>query len=114
MLLNFLLLKMKWRNMHEKYCLNELCRAGECNSTIIPVKLDILDVASAHDITLYTLLIASNNFLYISSGASRAKCMIKAVWPQIKGFYWSTVLYCFEMNILYNLTALTFDQNEFF
>ena len=22
------------------YCLNELCRAGECNSTIIPVKLD--------------------------------------------------------------------------
>jgi len=34
-----------------------------------------------------------------STGASRAKCMIKAVWPQIKGFYWSTVLYCFEMNI---------------
>lgn len=34
-----------------------------------------------------------------STGASRAKCMIKAIWPQIKGFYWSTVLYCFEMNI---------------
>ena len=34
-----------------------------------------------------------------STGASRAKCMIKAVWPQIKGFFWSTVLYCFEMNI---------------
>ncbi|MBQ7891742.1 MAG: phosphonate ABC transporter, permease protein PhnE [Erysipelotrichaceae bacterium] len=34
-----------------------------------------------------------------STGASRAKCMIKAIFPQIKAFYLSTVLYCFEMNI---------------
>jgi phosphonate transport system permease protein len=34
-----------------------------------------------------------------STGASRLKCMIKAIYPQIKGFFWSTVLYCFEMNI---------------
>lgn len=34
-----------------------------------------------------------------STGASRVKCMIKAIYPQIKGFFWSTVLYCFEMNI---------------
>lgn len=34
-----------------------------------------------------------------STGASRAKCMIKAIYPQIKGFFYSTVLYCFEMNI---------------
>ncbi len=34
-----------------------------------------------------------------STGASRTKCMIKAVFPQIRGYFWSTVLYCFEMNV---------------
>jgi len=34
-----------------------------------------------------------------STGASRAKCMAKAVFPHIKGYFWSTVLYCFEMNV---------------
>jgi len=34
-----------------------------------------------------------------STGANRAKCMAKAVFPHIKGYFWSTVLYCFEMNV---------------
>ena len=34
-----------------------------------------------------------------STGASRVKCMMKAVYPQIKGYFWSTVLYCFETNV---------------
>lgn len=34
-----------------------------------------------------------------STGASRAKCMIKAIYPQIRGYFWSTVLYCFETNV---------------
>lgn len=34
-----------------------------------------------------------------SAGASKAKCMLKAVYPQVRGFFWSTVLYCFETNI---------------
>lgn len=34
-----------------------------------------------------------------STGASRVKCMIKAVYPQIRGYFWSTVLYCFETNV---------------
>lgn len=34
-----------------------------------------------------------------STGASRPKCMLRAVWPQVKGYYISTVLYCFESNV---------------
>ena len=34
-----------------------------------------------------------------SLGAKRAYCMMKAVYPQIKGYFWSTVLYCFETNV---------------
>ena len=34
-----------------------------------------------------------------STGASRVKCMIKAAYPQIRGYFWSTVLYCFETNV---------------
>ena len=34
-----------------------------------------------------------------STGASRTKCMAKAVYPQVRGYFWSTVLYCFEMNV---------------
>lgn len=34
-----------------------------------------------------------------STGASEVKCMIRAIYPQISGFFWSTVLYCFEMNV---------------
>ncbi len=34
-----------------------------------------------------------------STGASRIKCMAKAIYPQIRGYFWSTVLYCFEMNV---------------
>lgn len=34
-----------------------------------------------------------------STGASRARCMIKSIYPQLRGYYWSTVLYCFEMNV---------------
>ena len=25
--------------------------------------------------------------------------MIKAIYPQIRGYFWSTVLYCFETNV---------------
>jgi len=35
----------------------------------------------------------------VSTGASRPKCMLRAVWPQVKGYYISTVLYCFESNV---------------
>ncbi len=34
-----------------------------------------------------------------STGASRIKCMIDAAYPQVRGFFWSTVLYCFETNV---------------
>ena len=34
-----------------------------------------------------------------STGASRLKCMMKAIFPQIKGYFLSTVLYCFETNV---------------
>ena len=34
-----------------------------------------------------------------SLGAKRALCMIKAIYPQIRGYFWSTVLYCFETNV---------------
>ncbi|MGN1399194.1 MAG: phosphonate ABC transporter, permease protein PhnE [Erysipelotrichaceae bacterium] len=34
-----------------------------------------------------------------STGASRAKCMIKAMYPQLRGYFYSTVLYCFETNV---------------
>lgn len=34
-----------------------------------------------------------------STGATRPKCMWSAMWPQVKGFYLSTVLYCFESNV---------------
>ncbi|HQB32498.1 MAG TPA: phosphonate ABC transporter, permease protein PhnE [Erysipelotrichaceae bacterium] len=34
-----------------------------------------------------------------STGASRVKCMMKAIYPQVRGFFWSTVLYCFETNV---------------
>ncbi len=34
-----------------------------------------------------------------STGATRPKCMWSALWPQVKGFYLSTVLYCFESNV---------------
>ncbi|MEA5026840.1 MAG: phosphonate ABC transporter, permease protein PhnE [Erysipelotrichaceae bacterium] len=35
----------------------------------------------------------------MSTGASRAKCLWCAVFPQVKGYYYSTVLYNFEMNV---------------
>ena len=35
----------------------------------------------------------------MSTGANRVKCMIRAIYPQIRGYFWSTVLYCFETNI---------------
>ena len=34
-----------------------------------------------------------------STGASRPKCIWNAMWPQTKGYYLSTVLYCFESNV---------------
>ncbi len=34
-----------------------------------------------------------------STGASRVKCIWNAIWPQVKGFYLSTFLYCFETNV---------------
>jgi len=34
-----------------------------------------------------------------STGAGKIKCMIHAIYPQINGFFWSTLLYCFEMNV---------------
>ena len=34
-----------------------------------------------------------------STGARRAFCMMKAVYPQVRGYFWSTVLYCFETNV---------------
>ena len=34
-----------------------------------------------------------------STGATRMKCMIKAAYPQVRGYFWSTVLYCFETNV---------------
>lgn len=34
-----------------------------------------------------------------STGATRARCMMKAAYPQIRGYFWSTVLYCFETNV---------------
>ena len=34
-----------------------------------------------------------------SIGAKRSFCMMKAVYPQIRGYFWSTVLYCFETNV---------------
>ncbi|MDD2592139.1 MAG: phosphonate ABC transporter, permease protein PhnE [Erysipelotrichaceae bacterium] len=35
----------------------------------------------------------------ISTGASRARSIICSVFPQVKGYYYSTVLYNFEMNV---------------
>lgn len=34
-----------------------------------------------------------------STGASRPLSMLRAIYPQIEGYYWSTVLYCFETNV---------------
>ena len=34
-----------------------------------------------------------------STGASRLKSILTAVFPQVKGYYYSTVLYNFEMNV---------------
>lgn len=34
-----------------------------------------------------------------SIGAKRSFCMMKAIYPQIRGYFWSTVLYCFETNV---------------
>ena len=34
-----------------------------------------------------------------STGANRVRCMITAAYPQIRSYFWSTVLYCFEMNV---------------
>ena len=34
-----------------------------------------------------------------SLGAKRSFCMMKAIYPQIRGYFWSTVLYCFETNV---------------
>lgn len=34
-----------------------------------------------------------------STGATRLRCILGAIWPQVKGFYLSTVLYCFESNV---------------
>lgn len=34
-----------------------------------------------------------------SLGAKRAFCMMKAIYPQVRGYFWSTVLYCFETNV---------------
>lgn len=34
-----------------------------------------------------------------STGASRVQCMICTAFPQIRGYFWSTVLYCFETNV---------------
>lgn len=34
-----------------------------------------------------------------STGASRVRCMWNAIWPQVKGFFFSTFLYCFESNV---------------
>ncbi len=34
-----------------------------------------------------------------STGASRIKCIIDTAFPQVRGFFWSTVLYCFETNV---------------
>ena len=34
-----------------------------------------------------------------STGASRVQCMINAAYPQVRGYFWSTVLYCFETNV---------------
>ncbi len=34
-----------------------------------------------------------------SIGAKRSYCMMKAIYPQIRGYFWSTVLYCFETNV---------------
>jgi len=35
----------------------------------------------------------------LSTGASRMQCMWCAIFPQVKGYYYSTVLYNFEMNV---------------
>lgn len=34
-----------------------------------------------------------------STGASRFRCIHRAIWPQVKGFFLSTFLYCFESNV---------------
>ena len=34
-----------------------------------------------------------------SIGANRPMSMMKAVYPQVRGYFWSTVLYCFETNV---------------
>ena len=34
-----------------------------------------------------------------SIGANRPMCMMKAIYPQVRGYFWSTVLYCFETNV---------------
>ena len=34
-----------------------------------------------------------------STGASRLRCILSAIWPQVKGFFLSTFLYCFETNV---------------
>lgn len=34
-----------------------------------------------------------------STGASKMKCIIGAIFPQIKGYFISTFLYCFETNV---------------
>lgn len=35
----------------------------------------------------------------LSTGASRPKSIVSAVWPQVKGYFFSTFLYCFESNV---------------
>ena len=34
-----------------------------------------------------------------SIGANRPMSMMKAIYPQVRGYFWSTVLYCFETNV---------------
>ena len=34
-----------------------------------------------------------------STGATRVKCIMKAAYPQVRGYFWSTVLYCCETNV---------------
>lgn len=34
-----------------------------------------------------------------STGATRLRCILGAIWPQVKGFFFSTFLYCFETNV---------------
>ena len=34
-----------------------------------------------------------------STGAKRVQCIINTAFPQVRGYFWSTVLYCFETNV---------------